>query len=308
MKQTKGTLLLLLAALIWGMAFVAQSAAANDIGSFTFNGARSMVATLFLLGMIGVRKASKKIPAEKAEQAASKKVMTGGLFCGIALFFAVNFQQFGISVYPDSVASSGRAGFLTTIYVVMVALCARISGKKLHALVWLAAVGCVAGMYMLCLSGGFSGIYLGDLLVFGSAIFFTVYILAVDHFSNLDSVKLSCVQFFVCGTLSLIAAFLFEKPSMSALLAASIPILYVGIFSSGVGYTLQMVGQKYTEPAIASIVMSLESVFAALAGWVISNEHLSSHELIGCGLVFLSVILTQIPSFLKKREMIKTQG
>lgn len=153
---------------------------------------------------------------------------------------------------------------------------------------------------MLCLSGGFSVIYLGDILVLVSAVFFTAYILVIDHFSKLDSIKMSCIQFFVCGTLSLIATLIVEKPSMDVLLAAWLPILYAGILSSGVGYTLQMIGQKYAEPAVASIVMSLESVFAALAGWIILNERLSSNELIGCGLVFLSVILAQVPEFIKK--------
>lgn len=308
MKKTKGTLILLLTALIWGVAFVAQSSAANNIGSFTFNAARSLVAALFLLVFIEMRKAFEKALTEKPEKADSKRVIIGGLLCGIALFSAVNFQQFGISAYPDGVASSGRAGFLTASYVVMVALCARISGKKLHPIVLLSVVGCVAGMYMLCLSGGFSVIYLGDILVLVLAVFFTAYILVIDHFSKLDSIKMSCIQFFVCGTLSLIATLIVEKPSMDVLLAAWLPILYAGILSSGVGYTLQMIGQKYAEPAVASIVMSLESVFAALAGWIILNERLSSNELIGCGLVFLSVILAQVPEFIKKGSEVKQKA
>ncbi|MEA4893413.1 MAG: DMT family transporter [Peptococcaceae bacterium] len=300
--KTKGTLMLLLAALIWGMAFVAQSLAANNIGPFTFNAARSLVAALFLFVLIEVRKAFKKTLPEKPEKTDSREVIIGGLLCGVALFSAVNFQQFGISAYPDGAASSGRAGFLTASYVVMVALCARISGKKLHPIVLFSAAGCIAGMYMLCLSGGFSVIYLGDILVLVSAVFFTAYILIIDHFSKLDSVKISFIQFLVCGMLSLIAMLIVEKPAMGVLLAAWLPILYTGILSSGVGYTLQIAGQKYTEPAVASIVMSLESVFAALAGWIILDERLSGGELIGCGLVFLAVILAQVPEFIKKGQ------
>jgi drug/metabolite transporter (DMT)-like permease len=300
MKKAKGTLLLLLAALIWGMAFVAQSSAADKIGAFTFNASRSMIAALFLLAVILIRKMFGKVSIKTKEEASSNNLVIGGTLCGITLFLAVNFQQFGIAAYPENTAASGRAGFLTATYVVMVALCAWASGKKLHPMTLVATVGCVIGMYMLCLYDGFSGIYLGDILVLVSAVGFTAYILVVDHFSKLDSLRMSCIQFLVCGILSLIATLIFEKPNAHALLAAWLPVFYAGIFSSGLGYTLQVVGQKYAEPAVASIVMSLESVFAALAGWIILNERLSFNELFGCGLVFLSVILAQTPEFRKK--------
>lgn len=294
--------MLLLAAMIWGMAFVAQSSAADSVGAFTFNAARSLVAAIFLFALLTGRRINQKAPDRRPTAQATKPVLIGGVLCGIILFFAVNLQQFGIAVYPDGVAASGRAGFLTTIYVVMVAFCALFSGKKLHPAVLLAAVVCIVGMYMLCLSGGFSGFYLGDVLVLACAACFTAYILVIDHYAKLDSLKLSCIQFAVCGILSLVAMVIVEKPTMNGLLAAWLPILYTGILSSGVGYTLQMVGQKYAAPAVASIVMSLESVFAALAGWMILNERLSSHELLGCGLVFLAVILAQLTEFLKKPE------
>ncbi|SMC76835.1 DMT family transporter [Papillibacter cinnamivorans] len=299
MKKTRGTFLLFLAALVWGMAFVAQSSAADRIGAFTFNAARSFLAAVFLLIVIGVRNFI-SIPSEKSEK---KEIpgssLIGGILCGILLFLAVNLQQFGITAYPENTAASGRAGFLTATYVVMVALFVWITGKKLRPAVLIATAGCVVGVYLLCLSDGFSGFYLGDALVLAGAAGFAGYILIIDYFSKLDSLKISCIQFFVCGTLSLIAMFILEKPNAHMLLAAWLPILYTGILSSGVGYTLQIIGQKYTEPAVASIVMSLESVFAALAGWVILNEHLSGNELIGCGLVFISVILVQIPDFIK---------
>lgn len=299
MKKTRGAFSLFLAALIWGMAFVAQSSAADKIGAFTFNAARSILAAVFLSAVIGARKLISK-PSEKMEKKKeSGSSVLGGTLCGIMLFLAVNLQQLGIAAYPQNAAASGRAGFLTATYVIMVALFTCFTGKKLRPTVLLATVGCVVGMYMLCLSGGFSDIYLGDSLVLASAIAFAGYILTVDHFAKLDSLKMSCIQFFVCGELSLIALLIFERPNVHMLLAAWLPILYAGIFSSGVGYTLQMIGQKDTEPAVASIIMSLESVFAALAGWVILNEHLSGNELIGCGIVFISVILAQIPDFIK---------
>lgn len=300
MKKAKGTLFLLLAALIWGMAFVAQTSAADKIGAFTFNASRSIIAALFLLLVIGIRKKPGKVLIKTKEKATSRHLAIGGTLCGITLFITVNFQQFGIAAYPENAAVSGRAGFLTATYVVMVALCAWVSGKKPHPMTLIVAVGCIIGMYMLCLSNGFSGIYLGDILVLICALGFTAYILVVDHFQKLDGFMLSCIQFFVCGVLSLIATLIFEKPSAQALLAAWLPIVYAGIFSSAIGYTLQIVGQKYADPAVASIVMSLESVFAALAGWIILNERLGFHELIGCGLVFLSVILAQVPESAKK--------
>lgn len=308
MRNIKGTLILLLTAFIWGIAFVAQTSAADNVGAFTFNAVRSIIAAGFLFILIGLRKAFSRKKTQNAiiegeeNGASQKQTLIAGLCCGSVLFFAVNFQQFGISVYPEGVAASGRSGFLTATYVVMVAVCSRFFGRRFHSSVILAIIGCMIGMYMLCLSGGVSGIYLGDILVLICAVFFTIYILVVDHFSELDTIKVSGIQFVVCGILSLIAALIFEKPNLDGILAAWLPILYAGIFSNGIAYTLQMVGQKYAEPAVASIAMSMESVFAALAGWVILNEHLSERELIGCALVFISVILAQVPAFKKSEK------
>ena len=295
MKQMTGTLILLMAAFIWGTAFVAQSSASGSVSSFTFNAARSFVACAFLFIFTGIRSL-----VHKQSKVGIKKILTGGICCGIPLFVASNLQQFGLAVYPDGVAASGRAGFLTATYVVMVALCAGFLRKKRpHPLLWIAVAGCLTGMYFLCLSGGFSGFYLGDALELGCALFFTVQILMVDRFSKIDSVKMCCAQFFVCGILSGLGMIFFETPSLSSLSGAWVEILYVGLMSSGIAYTLQMAGQKRTEPAVASIVMSLESVFAALAGWLILNEKLQPIELLGCGLVFASVILAQVPGFIK---------
>jgi len=302
MKKTRGPLLLLLAAMVWGLAFVAQSSAADSVGAFTFNAVRCLLASAFLLAVIGVRGLLRRRAGEAGPAAERAGTVRGGAICGALLFLAVNFQQFGIAAYPPEAAASGRSGFLTATYVVMVALAAWFFGKKPRPAVLLAAAGCLAGMYLLCLSGGLSGVYLGDGLVLACAVCFTAYILAVDRFAGLDSLRVSCVQFFVCGALSLAAMLIFEKPSVRGILSAWLPIVYAGVFSGGVGYTLQMVGQKDSEPAVASIIMSLESVFAALAGWAILGERLSGTELAGCGLVFLSVILAQSPEFSRARE------
>lgn len=299
MNKLKGTLMLLAAAFIWGTAFVAQTSASGSVASFTFNCMRSLVAVIFLLLFIGAKSAVAKEKKNKAGSEEKRKLLLGGAACGAVLFVASNLQQFGIEIYPEGVAASGRAGFITATYVVMVALCSTFSGKKLHPLVVAAVFGCIAGMYLLCLSNGFSGIYLGDVMVFLCAICFTAYIMVVDRFSYLDSLKMSCIQFAVCAILSMIGMFIFDKPDFSVVLKAWLPICYAGVLSSGVAYTLQMAGQKYAEPAVASIVMSLESVFAALAGWAVLNEMLSTREFFGCVLVFAAVILAQVPEFIK---------
>ncbi len=300
-KNLKGSLILLLAALIWGFAFAAQSSAADSVGPFTFNAVRSCVGALFLVGVIAVRAGITKQPIIPAESQEKKGILLGGISCGVALFLAANFQQFGIWAYPDGVAASGRSGFLTAMYVVMVAFVGCFSGKKLHPIIPAAAVVAVLGMYMLCMSGGISGLYLGDLLCLICAVCFTGHILVVDRFSAFDGIKISCIQFFTVGVLSGICMLAFEEVSMSSILSAWLPILYTGVCSSGIAYTLQIIGQKKAEPAVASIVMSLESVFAGVGGWLVLGEKLSARELGGCALVFAAVILAQVPDFIKKQ-------
>ncbi len=303
MKNIKGSIILLIAAFIWGTAFVAQTSASDNVGAFTFTALRSAIGAAFLGAFMLLRKLyfnmSKK---EVAKPVDIKRSLMGGAICGIVLFFATNLQQLGITVYPEGVASSGRAGFITATYVVMVAISGIFFGKKLHPVLWAAVAGCVAGMYMLCLSGGFSGVYFGDVLVFLCAICFTAHILVVDRFSDIDSILLCCLQFTVTGIISAILMLIFETPDINAIMAAWLPIAFTGIMSSGVAYTLQMAGQKHAEPAVASIVMSLESVFSVLAGWVILGETLTTRELIGCVLVFAAVIMAQLPEFFKDRK------
>ena len=302
MKKAKGTLPLLLTAMIWGLAFVAQTSAADSIGSFSFTAVRSIIASAFLLILMKVRKISRKASGTPVPPIDRRRLLRGGLLCGVALCLASNFQQFGIAAYPDGVAASGRAGFLTATYVVMTALCAVIAGKKPHSLILVAGVLCVGGMYLLCAPKGMSGLYLGDVLELICAVGFTAQILLVGKYADLDGMSLSCAQFAVCGAISLIGALIFEDTHLSDLAAAWIPVAYAGIFSSGIAYTLQIVGQKYAEPAVASIIMSLESVFAALAGWLILHERLGGQELIGCALVFTAVLLAQTPELLQHKS------
>lgn len=207
----------------------------------------------------------------------------------------MSLQQYGISIYPKGVAASGRAGFLTATYVVMVAVLTALIEKKIRPVIVLSVIGCISGMYLLCMKGGFSGIYAADICLLLCAVCFMCHIFAVEHFSSEDGIKLSCIQFATCAVISLILALLFEKPDIGNIVKAAVPILYAGVMSNGIAYTLQIIGQKYTKPAVASIVMSLESVFAVLAGWLILHEVLSIREAVGCVLVFAAVIIAQIP-------------
>ncbi len=305
-KRWKGSLMLLLAAFFWGTTFAAQSSAADSIPIFTFNAARSFVGAAFLGTLILMRQGRQERKGNGGSQPdnrdcqrngwnVKKGAVFGGGICGVVLFAAMSFQQGGISAYPAGAAASGRSGFLTATYVVMVAICARFLGKKLHNSVYAAVAVCIAGMYLLCMADGVGGIYFGDVLGLICAVFFTAHIMVVDHFSYCESIRLSCMQFTVSGLLSAVAAFLFEQPDIHMLEAAAGPILYAGILSSGIAYTLQMEGQKYAEPSVAAVIMSLESVFAVLGGWIVLNEKLSVRELAGCALVFAAVILAQLP-------------
>lgn len=308
-RRFKGSLMLLLAAFFWGTTFVAQSSATDNIQAFTFNAARSFVGAAFLGMLILMRETGRKKPEIRdssddspvSRKGKSSNVILGGVICGIVLFAAMNFQQSGIAAYPDQAASSGRSGFLTATYVVMVAICARFLGRRLHKAVYAAVAVCIAGMYLLCMSGGVEEIYFGDLLELICAVFFTVHIMVVDRFSRCDSVKLSCLQFLTSGILSAAAMFIFEQPDIHTVIKAILPILYAGILSSGIAYTLQMEGQKYAEPSVAAVIMSLESVFAMLGGWIVLNERLSARELAGCALVFAAVILAQLPQMLNEK-------
>lgn len=287
MKNVKGSLILFVAALIWGTTFVAQVSGSNHIGVFTYNASRCFVGCLFLWGVSSVK--------DKRAGKKEKWPVKGGIACGIILFLAMSAQQAGISLYPENVAAAGRSGFLTAIYVVIVAVIVAIVGRKLHILVLLSVMGTVSGMYLLCLKDGMSGIYTGDIFGLICAFCFAGHILVVDKYRDTDSIKLSCLQFLIAGIMSLIMCLATEKIVIEDIISSAVPILYAGVLSSGVAYTLQMVGQKYAEPAVASIVMSLESVIAAIAGAVLLGEVLAGREIVGCLVVFLSVIIAQIP-------------
>lgn len=283
-------LLLGLAALIWGMAFVAQSVGMEYVGAFTFNGCRFLIGGAALLPLIWAM-TTRQPNVQKNAKAGIK----GGICCGIALFIASSFQQFGVAE-----TTVGKAGFITALYIVIVPLLGIFLKKKISWSVWLSVVLALAGMYLLCITEGLKA-GRGDVYVFLCAVCFSFHILIIDYVSpRADGVVISCVQFFTAGILSALGAMLFETPEISSIKAAWAPILYAGVMSCGVGYTLQVVAQKNTDPVLASLILSLESVFSLLAGWALLGQKLSLRELGGCFLVFAAIILAQLP--LGKRE------
>ena len=287
--QMRNSLLLLLTAFIWGAAFVAQSVGGEAVGCFTFNGVRSLIGALVLLPVIWLMDAKKK--KELKEKEDQRTLIIGGICCGVMLCIASNFQQFGISF-----TTVGKAGFITAMYILIVPILGLFMKKKPGLQVWLGVVLAVMGLYLLCMTSESFSLSKGDFLVLICAGFFSLHILIIDYFSpKVDGVRMSCIQFFVCGVISTAIAFVFENPSFSAILSGWLPILYAGVLSCGVAYTLQIVGQKNMDPTVASLILSLESVFSVLAGWVILHQTLSVRELFGCVLMFLAIILAQLP-------------
>ena len=305
MKQNnlKGSLILCTASLIWGLAFVAQSDAADLVPSFTFNALRSFIgaAALFVFYKITGRKRKESFfPADKALK---KQYFLAAAVCGLMLTISVNLQQFGLAAYPNGAAAAARGGFITALYVALVPVISFFMGKKTNPVIWISVLVALSGFYLLCLSGGVRGIYLGDLLIFVCAVSLSFHILSLDKFVGIPGgIKLSVMQFTVVGVLSSVLALIFECPELSNILAAAPQILYLGIMSSGVAYTLQFVGQKYAGPSVASLSMSLESVFAALGGWIISGNALSVKEICGCALVFAAIITAQLPEMIASRR------
>ena len=293
--QMKNSLLLLLTAFIWGVAFVAQSVGGEAVGCFTFNGVRSLIGAAVLIPVIYFLDAQKKKElGEKKfleQKGDNKMLLLGGICCGVMLCIASNFQQFGISF-----TTVGKAGFITAMYILIVPILGLFMKKRVGAKVWLGVVLATIGLYMLCMTSESFSLSKGDFLVLICAGFFSLHILIIDYFSpKVDGVRMSCIQFFVCGVISTAIAFVFENPSFSAILSGWLPILYAGVLSCGVAYTLQIVGQKNMDPTVASLILSLESVFSVLAGWVILHQTLSMRELFGCVLMFLAIILAQLP-------------
>lgn len=295
--QMKNSFILLLTAFIWGVAFVAQSVGMDYVGPFTFNSIRFIIGGLFLIPCIFLlnkinpgRNQEMEAGTVKEQEERKRNLLKGGIWCGIIICIASNLQQFGL-VY----STVGKTGFITALYIVIVPVLGLFFKKKCSSNLWVGIVLAVFGMYFLCMKEGFH-IELGDFLVFLCAVTFSVHILVIDHFTQLvDGVKMSCIQFLVSGVISGICMFIFEKPELSGILAAWQPILYAGILSCGVAYTLQIVGQKGMNPTVASLILSLEAVISVLAGLVVLGQELSAREILGCILMFIAIILAQLP-------------
>lgn len=295
--KLKNSLFLLLTAAIWGFAFVAQSVGMNYIGPFSFNFLRNIIGGFVLIPCIWVNRQLKgnnknNIMENVMEEDKNdlKTLVTGGICCGILLFLASNSQQIGIQY-----TSVGKAGFITALYIIIVPILGLFLNKKCGFLVWLSVIIALAGFYLLSVKDGFR-LEKADSYLLVSAVLFSIHILVIDYFSpKTDGVRMSCIQFFVCGILSGIVMLFTENLSMKNIFEAWLPVLYAGVLSCGVAYTLQIVGQRDFNPTIASLILSLESVFSVIAGWIILNQELNSRELTGCGLIFCAIILAQIP-------------
>lgn len=295
-QKMKGNFLLLITAFVWGVSFISQSKGVETISPCAFNGIRSVLGGLVLLPVIAATDIIRKRKGIEVQKL-NKKLVAGGIICGVLLCAASTVQTAGM-VYT----SPGKAGFITALYMIIVPIIGLLTGKRPRPAILLAVLIATAGLYLMCINSKLT-INKGDVMVLVCAFLFAGHILAIDYFSpRVDGVKLACLQFFVCGIINLIWVLLFENPQLEPILGCSIAIGYSGIMSCGVAYTLQIVGQKYTDPTSASILMSLESVFAVLAtvvlvacGWELTGGALTAREITGCVLMFAAIILVQLP-------------
>ena len=286
----RGNMFLFMAALIWGCALVAQKAGMSHLGPFGFTAIRCTLGGLVLLPLIR-RLDRKKTEEERKAEPGRKATLTGSAWCGVMLTSLILFQQFGL---PHTTV--GKAGFITALYILITPVMGIFLGKKAGKNLWLGVAVGILGMYFLCLFEGASGLNFGDLMMLGAAVTAAAHIHVVDHFvQKIDAVKLSAYQFIFTGLVCVVPMLVFEDVSMEAVVDCAIPILYSGLISCGVGYTFQVMGQKDTDPSLASLILSLETVFGLFAGWVFFREILSVPEYIGCGLMFIAIIVSQLP-------------
>ena len=285
MKERNAAMLVLLTSLIWGLSFVAQSVSSESIGPFTFNSIRFLIGAIVLIPF-----ALPAIRRECRDSGYWKRTLKGGIICGICLASAAVIQQIGIAE-----SGAGKGGFITSLYIIIVPFLSVVFGKKVEKKTWIAGIVAIVGMYLLCI-GDSSGFSRGDIFLLICALFFSFHIMAIDSVGkDVDGVTLSMFQF-LAGSLIAAPGMLIESPGMDAILSAWLPIFYAGAFSCGIAYTLQVVGQKYVRPSHAVLLLSLESVWAAIGGALLLSERMSARESIGCALVFAAVIAAQLPS------------
>lgn len=293
-KKMKGNILLLLTAFIWGSAFVAQKAGMEYIEPFTFNGIRCFIGAIVLIPVILIFAKDDPIAKDASEEekkAYNKTLLLGGLCCGLAIFIASSLQQYGI-LYT----TAGKSGFITALYVVLVPVFGIFMKRKVRKSTWLCVIMALVGLYLLCVQKG-EALNIGDFITLLCAFGYTLHIFVIDYFSpKVNGVKMSCLQFLVAGILSMPLALIFEDIVWANVLDCTIPLLYAGVLSCGVAYTLQIIAQKDTDPMITSLLMSMESVFAVVTAAVVLHEMMSLKELMGCAIMFAAIIIVQIPS------------
>lgn len=312
-NSMKNTGMLFMAALIWGFAFVAQSAGMEYVEPFTFNAVRCLIGAAVLVPVGLLYKPEKEIgrsrtleehytgKKEESWFGRNKTLLFGGLSCGILLSVATNLQQVGIVS-----TSVGKAGFLTALYIVLVPVAGLLFKKKCGLAVWIGVCCSLAGLYLLCMTEGSFSLAAGDLFLLGCAVVFTGHILTIDYFApKVNGVWMSCIQFLVAGIISAVLMLVLETPCWNDIFAAKLPILYAGVMSCGVAYTLQILGQKDYNPTIAVLILSLESCFSVLGGFLILKETMSVRELCGCALMFVAILLAQLPEGKKKVMKVK---
>lgn len=286
-QRIKGSLILMLTALVWGSGFVAQREGMKLIEANTFNGLRMLIGSLVLLPFA--------LRAERISDKASgnkKLLIISAVICGIVLCAASTIQTWGLK-FTDA----GKSGFITAMYMIFVPIISVAIGKKITVKTFCCAAVALFGMYLLCLYGADIQVNFGDALTLICALIFSVHILLIDKFvPSVNAIQFSCLQFFVCGVINIIFMFILENPSFEVIKSCAVPILYSGFFACGIGYTLQPIGQRYAEPTTASIIMSLESVFALIFGIILLDEPLSLHELLGCIIMFAAIIFIQLPT------------
>ncbi|MBQ7218851.1 MAG: DMT family transporter [Ruminococcus sp.] len=289
--------LLLTAAIIWGFAFVAQNKLADTVPPFTVNAVRSLIASVALVPVAYFTRRARGLRLTESAKPDRRRLIKAGVFCGVLLCISVNLQQFGIALYPEGAPVEAHSGFLTALYILFVPIFGLFMKKRPSKFVLIAVGIALVGLYLLCLSDGFDSLYTGDIVVLICGMSFALQILCIDHYiDSVDGVKLSSIQFLVCGLLSTVLMLIFEKPDVNSVLSAWQPLLYLALLSSAGGYTLQIIGQKYSSsPTLASIIMSMESVFATIGGILFMGVIPKTAELIGCGVMFLAIVIAQIP-------------
>ena len=297
--QWKGVIMLMLTALIWGSSFVAQSVGMESVEAFTFNGIRTLMGAVVLLPFILIRDKiqARSMTAEqiKERKAMDKKTIRCGLILGVVFCAASNFQQVAFEY-----STSGKIAFITALYMFFVPLFGLFLKKRVPWLTWVCVLAGFVGLYFLSIGpGGLGSINRGDIRAFICSIFYAVHILLIEKYApDVDGIKLSCTQFVVSGVITCILMFIFETPQISSILSAAVPLLYSGIMSCGLAYTFQIVGQKYTEATVASLIMCMESVFAVMAGALLLNELLSGREIVGCVIMFVAIVVSELSEFI----------